>query len=71
MTTRLDLDSARFGTPPDRDTAEPVFCVIGDTLCRVRVWTEAEWERIDPSVRPSPHIHVPGLGWIGAVVGHR
>jgi hypothetical protein len=61
----------RFHLGPDPTSAEardPLLCVVGDTLCRVRVWTEAEWEQIVPADRPSPAVHVPGLGWVGATV---
>jgi len=62
--------------PPQREqgrTAEssvkPIYCVVGDTVCAVRIWSEAEWEELDPSDRPSHAVHVPGLGWVGPVVG--
>jgi len=48
---------------------QPVYCVIGDTLCEVRVWSEAEWDQLDPAARPSKAVYVDGLGWVGAVLG--
>ena len=64
--------------PPDRppkDTRypreiprpEPVYCIIGETLREVRIWTVEEWERLDPAKRPSPAEYVPGLGWVAPV----
>jgi len=47
---------------------EPIYCVVGDTLCEVRVWTEREWEELDPTEQPSLAVHVPGLGWVGPVL---
>jgi hypothetical protein len=62
--------------PPQREpgrtttqSAQPLYCVVGDTLCEVRVWSDAEWEQLDPAERPSRVVSVPGLGWVGAVLG--
>jgi hypothetical protein len=52
-----------------RDFPEPIYCVVGDTLCRLRLWTEEEWKQLTPGARPPKHIHVEGLGWLGAVAG--
>jgi hypothetical protein len=60
--------------PADKAThppPEPVRCIVGETVREVRVWTEEEWERLDPARRPSPAEHVPGLGWVAAVSGRR
>lgn len=54
---------------PAQPPLEPIYCIVGNTLCQVRVWTEEEWERLAPAERPSPAEHVPGLGWVGAVLG--
>jgi hypothetical protein len=48
--------------------SEPIQCIVGDTVCNVRVWSEEEWERLAPADRPTPAEHVPGLGWVGAVL---
>ena len=45
----------------------PAYCVVGPMLCRVRVWTEAEWEELPEDQRPELAEHVPGMGWFGAV----
>jgi hypothetical protein len=42
-----------------------IECIVGDTIRRVRIWTEQEWATIDPAERPSPAEYFPGLGWIG------
>jgi hypothetical protein len=42
----------------------PVSCIVGETLRQVRIWTEKEWEQLDPARRPSPAAYLPGLGWI-------
>ena len=51
----------------DREIAEPghVQCIVGETIRRVRVWSEKEWARFDPAEKPSPAEYFPGLGWIG------
>jgi hypothetical protein len=50
-----------------RSRAKPVFCTLGDTLCRVRVWTERQWEQLDPGRRPAAAVHRPGFGWFAPV----
>jgi len=45
----------------------PVECIIGDTVRKVRVWTEGEWTRLDPAERPRTVELIPGLGWVGIV----
>lgn len=62
--------------PPQREqgrtkdpSVKPIYCVVGETLCAIRVWSDLEWEQLDPRERPSHVVHVPGLGWVGAVVG--
>jgi hypothetical protein len=48
-----------------------VLAIVGDTIREVRIWTEEEWEQTPAAERPSPAEHLPGLGWVGAVGGHR
>jgi hypothetical protein len=43
----------------------PVECIIGDTVRKVRVWTEEEWARFNPAERPRMVELIPGLGWVG------
>src|SRR5262249_46045631 len=47
---------------------EAIHCIVGETLCQVCIWSEEELERLAPAERPSPAEHVPGLGWVGAVL---
>jgi hypothetical protein len=51
----------------DSKDAKPtsIECIVGDTIRRVRIWSEAEWANFDPAERPSPAEYFPGLGWIG------
>jgi hypothetical protein len=59
-----------FPSPHPRDhnpAPGPSYCIVGETLCRVCVWTEEEWATLDPARRPATARHVPGLGWVGAV----
>ena len=67
----LEWDSSQED-PPEKLAAKPpgpIYCVIGDTICRVRVWSDAEWAAMAPAERPSPSVFVPGLGWVAAEVG--
>jgi hypothetical protein len=52
--------------PPRPPAAE---CILGETLCRVRVLSEAEWAALPPDRRPRAAEHFPGLGWVVAVAG--
>jgi hypothetical protein len=51
-------------TPP----FDPTFCTLGDTLCRVRFFTEAEWAALAPGRRPAGAVHRPGSGYVAAVL---
>ncbi len=50
-----------------RADVEPQLCTVGAVLCRVRVFTQAEWDALPESERPATREHVPGLGWVAAV----
>ncbi|AGA30468.1 hypothetical protein Sinac_6388 [Singulisphaera acidiphila DSM 18658] len=39
----------------------------GPMLCRLHIWTEQEWEALADRDRPVEFVHVPGLGWVGAL----
>ena len=52
-----------------KSSITPLYCIVGDTLCEIRIWSDEEWERLDSAARPSQFNHVPGLGWVGAVLG--
>ena len=54
----------RRGKARDMIDPGPVHVVCGSTLCRLRVWDEAEWAATPLAERPT-HV-VPGLGWDGA-----
>src|SRR5438132_13226218 len=45
--------SLRVHDRPHAAIPEPILCIVGETLCRVQVWTDEEWERLDPSKRPA------------------
>jgi hypothetical protein len=44
------------------DPVGPHHCVVGEELREVAVLSEAQWEALGPGHRPSPAVHVPGLG---------
>ncbi len=57
------------GDPARPKGLAPPTCEIADggRLCRLRVWTEAEWGALREDQRPATREHVRGLGWVGAV----
>ena len=52
---------------PRRQGEGPPYCVVGDRLCEVLIWSEAEWARLGAERNPVVARHVPGLGWVVAV----
>jgi hypothetical protein len=44
-------------------------CIVGETLCRVRILTEQQWDALPPNRRPRAAEHYPGLGWVVAIAG--
>jgi hypothetical protein len=50
-----------------RPATAPEAVVDGPMLCRLRIWTEAEWDALPAGRRPRRCVHAPGLGWVGAV----
>jgi hypothetical protein len=45
---------------------DPLYVIADGTLCRLRVWSEAEWAALPDNRRPLEFVHAPGLGWVGA-----
>ena len=48
------------------ETQDPLFIIADGILCRLRVWSEAEWDVLPDDRRPLKFLHVRGLGWVGA-----
>ena len=66
-----DRLAQHLARPGDASSALPrPTCVVGDTLCEVRVLSEAEWDALPADRRPSPAEYYPGLGWVVAALGH-
>jgi hypothetical protein len=57
------------GRPRDHAYPEPgpMLVTSGPMLCRLRVWSDRQWEELAAADRPAQHVRVPGLGWVGAV----
>jgi hypothetical protein len=36
-------------------------------LCRVRIWTDEEWDAMPLASRPPISEYVAGLGWVAAI----
>jgi hypothetical protein len=53
-------------TRPDPE-APPVEITCGPLLCRLRVWSDAEWAELPAEERPARVERFTGLGWVGAV----
>lgn len=63
--------SRRAAEPgPPRPLPEGLVAV-GDVLCQLFVWTEAQWEAIPEPLRPSPAANRPGLGWVAPLPARR
>jgi hypothetical protein len=45
----------------------PIYVDLGDGLARLEVWSEAEWDALDPGERPGHAEYFEGLGWVVAV----
>ena len=55
----------RPGAEPDPPRPLPEgLVVVGEVLCRLHSWTEAQWEAIPAAQRPSPSAYREGLGWV-------
>ena len=59
LANRLPRSSVPASTRPT--------CAIGDTLCEVRVLSQAEWEALPEGRRPSAAEYFAGLGWVVAI----
>lgn len=47
------------------------YCVVGEMLCVVRIWTDAEWVALPRERRPVAYEAIAALGWVGAVPARR
>ena len=45
----------------------PVYITANGRLCRLVVWSEADWATLPVAQRPKTVEHFGGLGWVGAV----
>jgi hypothetical protein len=52
---------------PTGDAHALLFCTDVPVLCRVRVYTDAEWDALPTSERPRRAERVDGVGWVVAV----
>jgi hypothetical protein len=53
-------------TPAGREVPT-IEVLCGPLLCRLRVWSDAEWAELPAWQRPARADHFAGLGWVGAV----
>ncbi|SIO44241.1 hypothetical protein SAMN05444166_4759 [Singulisphaera sp. GP187] len=55
---------------PRFPTSSPVIenCIVSETVCEVRVWTDHEWQQLPLDARPYTVEYIPGLGWVGAML---
>src|SRR5690349_16624180 len=64
-------DAAREAAPSSCGSNTPMVGTIqvidGPMLCRLQVWSEAQWAALPVADRPATFTHAPGLGWVGAV----
>lgn len=67
MTARPDHLPPTLTDLPDDPGSDLGYCTMGETLCRLRYWTESQWAALPPEHRPAVVEHVPGRGWLAAV----
>jgi len=62
-------DRLLLNTPASHraESLDPALVVCGPVLCRLRLWTPAEWDALAKHRRPAHVTFAPGLGWVGAV----
>jgi hypothetical protein len=66
--TPMSHDDGPSALPQDNHARPPgVECVVGETLCRARVMSEAEWAALPEDRRPRVAEYFPGLGWVVAL----
>jgi hypothetical protein len=64
MSTAMPMSPAA-GPAVARGGLGPV--VVGEALCRLDVWSDAEWASLPAEYRPTLAVHAPGMGWVVAV----
>jgi hypothetical protein len=52
---------------PAQPAITPILISDDPSLCRLQVWTEAEWAALPEPDRPTTFTHAPGLGRVGAL----
>jgi hypothetical protein len=53
----------------DHSKPASIECIVGNTIRRVRIWTEEEWAEVDPVERPSCAERFLGHAWIAGELG--
>jgi hypothetical protein len=65
------MSSDAQGQRPARDQADQPaptpHCTDGPVLCEIRVFSDAEWEALEPEERPKRAEYYEGLGWVVAI----
>lgn len=61
---RAPANSVEPGSPVSLASLQ---VTAGPMLCQLRIWTEQEWDALAECDRPIEFVHVPGLGWLGAL----
>ena len=64
------MKASTRGIRPPADPKPAYYCTLGDTLCRVHFWTEAEWNALPTNQKSAQAVHKPGSGWIAPVPVH-
>ncbi|WP_406701018.1 hypothetical protein V5E97_19720 [Singulisphaera sp. Ch08] len=65
--TPRDNDKSSSVCPESPPRLESLQVTAGPMLCRLHIWSELEWETLADRDRPIEFVHVPGLGWVGAL----
>jgi hypothetical protein len=48
----------------------PIELMCGAVLCRLQVFSDQNWARLEAHERPLEAIYADGLGWVAAVPCH-
>ena len=48
------LPKAKSATSNEPPVPTPIQCIVGETICNVRVWTEEEWAQLISPNGPGP-----------------
>jgi hypothetical protein len=67
MRARDEARPAAGSTEQGEQPRDPIHILADGFLCRLMIWSDAEWEALPSADRPLRARRLEGLGWVGAV----